>query len=109
MSTRGRSGGKPRRVISLADQIRTAAADSGLSVYRIAKETGVDQSTLNKFLTGARDNLRQDVADRLFRFFFGPPRRKRRNRVAGRDETGPAYISPPRKTTGAAYADIADI
>ena len=85
MSTGRKGGGKPRRVVSLADQLRHAASDSGLSVYRIAKETGVDQSTLNKFLTGARANLRLDVADRLFRFFFGPPRRKRRNRAAERD------------------------
>lgn len=65
-----------RRDKSLADQIRDAADKSGLSVYRIAKETEVDQSTLNKFLNGSRDNLRIDVADRLFRFFFHPPRRK---------------------------------
>lgn len=71
-------GGEARRILSLADQLRRAAADSGLSVYRIAKETGIDQSTLNKFLVGTRDNLRLDVADRLFRFFFRPPRPKSR-------------------------------
>ena len=53
----------------LAAAIRDAAGRSGLSVYRIAKDAGVDQSTLNKFLNGDRDNLRLDVADRLFRFF----------------------------------------
>ena len=53
----------------LAAALRKAADRSGLSVYRIAKEAGVDQSTLNKFLKGDRDNLRLDVADRLFRFF----------------------------------------
>ena len=53
----------------LATVIRKAAADSGLSVYRIAKDAAVDQSTLNKFLNGQRDNLRLDVADRLFEFF----------------------------------------
>jgi transcriptional regulator with XRE-family HTH domain len=66
----------PRRVVSLADQIRQAVAASRLSVYRIAKETGVDQSTLNKFLSGARANIRLDAADRLFQFFFHPPRPK---------------------------------
>ena len=66
----------PRRGLTLTDQIRQAATASGLSVYRIAKETGVDQSTLNKFLSGKRVNIRLDVADRLFRFFFHPPRRK---------------------------------
>jgi len=64
----------PRRPLSLAERIRLAAAASGLSVYRIAKETGVDQSTLNKFLSGTRSSIRLDVADRLFRFFFHPPR-----------------------------------
>ncbi len=39
--------------------LRKAAGRSGLSVYRIAKDAGVDQSTLNKFLKG----------DRLFRYF----------------------------------------
>jgi hypothetical protein len=53
--------------LSLADHIRQAARESGLSVYRLAKESGVDQSLLNKFLTGSRPNLRLDMADRLFR------------------------------------------
>jgi hypothetical protein len=67
-----------RRAKSLAESIRDAAAASGVSVYRIAKETRVDQSTLNKFLTGARNNIRIDIADRLYRFFFHAPRRKKR-------------------------------
>ena len=54
---------------SLAATLRDTIRRSGLSVYQIAKESGVDQSTLNKFLNGARDNLRLDVADRLFKFF----------------------------------------
>ena len=54
---------------SLATLLRQAANDSGLSVYRIAKDASVDQSTLNKFLRGQRDNLRLDVADRLFDYF----------------------------------------
>lgn len=66
-----------RRHLTLSDHLRRAVAASGLSVYRIAKETGVDQSTLNKFLLGQRNNLRLDVADRLFRFFFQTPRRRR--------------------------------
>lgn len=78
MTTKQNRGGSAPRVLSLADHLRRAASDSGLSVYRIAKETAIDQSTLNKFLVGARDNLRLDVADRLFRFFFCPPRPKSR-------------------------------
>jgi transcriptional regulator with XRE-family HTH domain len=53
----------------LAATLREFAHRSGLSVYQIAKDSGVDQSTLNKFLKGDRDNLRLDVADRLFKFF----------------------------------------
>jgi transcriptional regulator with XRE-family HTH domain len=53
----------------LAATLRDTAERSGLSVYQIAKESGVDQSTLNKFLNGDRDNLRLDVADRLFQYF----------------------------------------
>ena len=52
---------------SLADHIRDAARESGLSVYRLAIDADVDQSTLNKFLNGDRTNLRLDIADRLFR------------------------------------------
>ena len=52
---------------SLADRIRSEAKASGLSVYRLAIEAGVDQSTLNKFLNGDRNNLRLDMADRLCR------------------------------------------
>jgi len=93
MTIRPKRGAKSRRVLTLAEHLRTAATDSDLTVYRIAKETGVDQSTLNKFLTGARDNLRLDVADRLYRFFFNPPRpRKRRDggmRRSGRERRGP--------------------
>lgn len=78
MTTNQNRGGDTRRVLSLANHFRRAAANSGLSVYRIAKETGIDQSTLNKFVNGARDNLRLDMADRLFRFFFRPPQLKPR-------------------------------
>ncbi len=67
----------------LAAILRDAARRSRLSVYQIAKESGVDQSTLNKFMNGDRNNLRLDVADRLFKFFGlrftrQPERRRRR-------------------------------
>lgn len=54
---------------TLAAILRDAVRRSGFSVYKIAKDSGVDQSTLNKFLNGERDNLRLDIADRLFRYF----------------------------------------
>lgn len=54
---------------SLAEHLRQAARESGLSVYQIAKETGLSQSALNRFFNGTRENLRLDVANRLFQFF----------------------------------------
>lgn len=83
---------------SLADQIRHAARESGLSVYALAKSAHVDQSTLNKFLTGSRDNLTLEVADRLFRVLglkvvSGRPRRadtsqrRQKPRRASKDQT----------------------
>jgi plasmid maintenance system antidote protein VapI len=65
--------------VGLAEHIREAFRESGLSVYRLAKDARVDQSTLNKFLNGDRDNLTLEVADRLFRVLgLGVTRRRRR-------------------------------
>ena len=36
-----------KQPMSLADHIRQAARESGLSVYRLATDEGVDHSTLN--------------------------------------------------------------
>jgi transcriptional regulator with XRE-family HTH domain len=43
-----------KRTQLLTDQIRQAIDDSGLSRYRIAKETGISQSTLAQFYNGHR-------------------------------------------------------
>lgn len=68
----------PIYVPTLSEHIRGAIAQSGLSVYYIARKTDVDQSTLNKFLNRSRRNIRLDVADRLYAWFFHPPRQKAR-------------------------------
>ena len=63
--------------MSLADQLRKAVTDSGLSVYRIAKDTGVSQAALQRFIAGNRENIRIDTADKLASFFqmrLTPPR-----------------------------------
>jgi cyanate lyase len=39
----------PRKRQKLTDQVRQAMADSGLTRYRIAQETGVSEATLSKF------------------------------------------------------------
>jgi DNA transposition AAA+ family ATPase len=41
-----------------------AIHDSGLSLYAIAKETGVDKSALGRFVAG-KQSLRLDRADKL--------------------------------------------
>lgn len=38
----------------LTDQLRQAIDDSGLTRYRIAKETGISESTLAQFYNGRR-------------------------------------------------------
>jgi transcriptional regulator with XRE-family HTH domain len=38
----------------LTDQLRQAIDDSGLTRYRIAKETGISEATLSKFYLGQR-------------------------------------------------------
>ncbi len=45
----------------MTDQVRQAIDDSGITRYRIAQDTGIDESTLAKFYNGTRgislDNL----------------------------------------------------
>ena len=48
----------------MSDQIRQAIDDSGLTRYRIAKETAIDESTLAKFYNG-HAGLSMDALDRL--------------------------------------------
>ncbi len=40
--------------MKLSDQLRQAIDDSGLTRYRIAQETGIDESHLAKFYNGHR-------------------------------------------------------
>ena len=53
-----------RRSKKMTDQIRQAIDDSGLTRYRIAQDTGIDESTLAKFYHGTR-GLSLDNLDRL--------------------------------------------
>ena len=43
-----------RKKPSFSDQIRQAIRDSELTRYRIAKETGVSESALSRFVNGER-------------------------------------------------------
>ncbi len=40
--------------MKLSDQVRQAIDDCGLTRYRIAKETGIHQETLCRFMSGER-------------------------------------------------------
>ena len=43
-----------KRTILVTDQLRQAIDDSGLTRYRIAKETGISESALAQFYNGHR-------------------------------------------------------
>ena len=43
-----------KRTKKLTDQIRQAIADSGVSRFQIANDTGIDESSLGKFFHGKR-------------------------------------------------------
>ncbi len=66
--------------MGIADQIRRAATRQNLSVYRIAKDCGLDQSGLNKFFNGSKDVLTTTVADKLMDYLGLEVRPKRRDR-----------------------------
>jgi len=51
----------------MTDQVRQAIDDSGVTRYRIAQDTGIDESALAKFYTGKR-GLSLDNIDRLFEY-----------------------------------------
>lgn len=38
----------------MSDQVRQAIETCGMSRYRISKETGIDESTLSRFMSGER-------------------------------------------------------
>ena len=56
-----------RRPKKMTDQMRQAIDDSGLTRYRIAQDTGIDESALAKFYHRKR-GLSQDHLDRLFEY-----------------------------------------
>ncbi len=61
------SKSKPKRP-TIADTLRTAIAESGETVYAIAKGTGIAQPVLWRFMAGERD-LTLRTADKLLDYF----------------------------------------
>ena len=57
---------KSKKNIDLADLLRQAISQSGLSVYEIAKQASVSQSNLNQFVNGDREQVTLATASRIF-------------------------------------------
>jgi transcriptional regulator with XRE-family HTH domain len=55
---------KPTEQIPFAQQIRQAVRESGLTPYRICKDTGIDQGQMSRFLSGQMW-LGEDTMNRL--------------------------------------------
>lgn len=53
---------------TLSDQLRAAIAESGLSHYRLAKETGVSQPIITRFANGTR-GISLETAGRIAGYF----------------------------------------
>lgn len=53
--------------MSISDQLREAVRACG-SVYAVARDSGVNQSSLNRFMNGERD-LRLTAVDKLANYF----------------------------------------
>jgi len=56
-----------RRKITLSDQVRQAIDDSGQTRYRIAQESGIDESALAKFYNKKR-GFNSDTLDILGKY-----------------------------------------
>lgn len=54
---------KPTSVV-LADLIRSAFADSGMSRFELSKRSGVSYSVTHRFITGER-SVRLETADKM--------------------------------------------
>jgi hypothetical protein len=54
--------------MSLTAQLRTAIKNSGLSLYRIAKDSGIPYAVLQRF-ANADKQIKADAADKLADYF----------------------------------------
>jgi len=53
---------------TMTEVLKAAIEESGLTRYRIAKDTGIDQAALMRFMRGEQ-SLRLDKADALAKYF----------------------------------------
>ena len=64
---------------SMSETLKDAIRDSGQTVYRISKDSGLDYDSIYRFLSG-RTSLRLDKADKLAAYFgirCSRPRRRK--------------------------------
>ncbi len=72
--------------MSLTDQLRKAIHDSGLSLYRIAKDTDTPYAVIHGFANSDR-NVKLETADRLAELFgmkLTAPKRPKTQSTVGR-------------------------
>ena len=60
---------EPGRYVPLATQLLGMIAETELSVNALAQASGVSQPVLSRIVSGARDNVRLDTADKLCEYF----------------------------------------
>jgi predicted transcriptional regulator len=58
---------KKQNQTPMTEGIKKAIADSGLSIYMLAKESGVSQPVLHRFMAGERD-IKLATADKLAKY-----------------------------------------
>ena len=75
MPKKSKKAARKPKMPPLSEQLRGMIIDSGLSVYRVAKDSGVPQPVLHRFVAGERD-MYLETADRLAAY-FGVGLRKR--------------------------------
>jgi plasmid maintenance system antidote protein VapI len=69
-------------IVALQDQLRQAIEDSGLTLYRIAKGSGIAYQVLHRFARGERD-LTLETATKLADYFGMRLTRPRRPKTGG--------------------------
>ena len=68
-----------RQPKKLSDQLREAIRNAGCSRYEIARQTGIDQSVLSKFMSGER-GVSLATADLLCEFLKVDLTKRRQNK-----------------------------
>ena len=66
--------------MDIASTLRQVVEQRQLSVYRIAKDTGLNQSGLNQFFNGTKDDLRLSTVQVLFDYLGLELRQKKKKR-----------------------------